>query len=136
MKNIGDGKLRACVRIHAYAYVCSRPMYTCFMHVYTYTGMCMHAKVPKTMKGKFSALKLRFGTNPTSFGSRSKPLFSQYKKRYIVSFQNIQKILRENLRFTRNSESKREFFTKHPQVNFLLIEAFSSLDLRVLMFSN
>ena len=49
----------------------------------------------------------------------------------MVPFQNTQKNLRENTRFTRNSESKREFFTKHPQVNSFLIEAFSSLDLPV-----
>ena len=29
----------------------------------------------------------------------------------LISFQNTQKILRENLRFPRNSESMREFFT-------------------------
>ena len=50
----------------------------------------------------------------------------------MVHFQNTQKILRENIRFARNNESKREFFTKHPQVNFLLIGNFSGLDLRVL----
>ena len=49
----------------------------------------------------------------------------------MIHFQNTQKILQENTRFTRNSESKREFFTKHPQVNSFLIEAFSSLDLPV-----
>ena len=41
------------------------------------------------------------------------PIFSLYKA-YMAPFQNTQKILKENLRFTRNSESKREFFTKHP----------------------
>ena len=49
----------------------------------------------------------------------------------MVPFQKTQKILRENTRFTRNSISKREFFTKHPQVNIFLIEAFSGIDLRV-----
>ena len=49
----------------------------------------------------------------------------------MVPFQKTQKILRENTRFTRNSKSKREFFTKHPQVNIFLIEAFSGIDLRV-----
>ena len=62
--------------------------------------------------------------NPTLPRSYSKPLFSQYIKPYMVPFQNTKKILRENLRFTRNSESKREFFTKYPQVNFLLIGTF------------
>ena len=47
----------------------------------------------------------------------------------MVPFQNTQKILGENTRFTRNSESKREFFTKHAQVNYFLIEAFFNLDL-------
>ena len=78
--------------------------YTSFMHAYAYTGMHTHARVPKTMKDKFSTLKLRFGMNPTSFGSRSKPPFSQYKKPYMIHFQNTQKILWDNLRFTRSSE--------------------------------
>ena len=47
----------------------------------------------------------------------------------MVPFQNTQKILREDLRFTRNNESKKVFFTKHPQVNFLLIVTFSGLNL-------
>ena len=38
----------------------------------------------------------------------------------------------ENIRFTRNSESKREFFTKHSQVNIFLIEAFCGTDLGAL----
>ena len=59
--------------------------------------------------------------NPISFGSHSKPPFFNYIKLYIVAFQNTQKILRENIGFTRNSESKREVFTKHPQVNIFLI---------------
>ena len=50
--------------------------------------------------------------NPTLFGSHSKPLFSKYIKPFIVVFQNTQKILRENIRFTRNSESKMEFFSQ------------------------
>ena len=86
-------------------------------------------QIPKTKQGKFSTLMLRFGTNPTSSGSYSKPLFSNYKWPYMVYFQNAQKFHMKILRFTSNSESKREFFTKHPQVNFLLIRAFSGLDL-------
>ena len=46
----------------------------------------------------------------------------------MVYFKDTQKILRENLRFIRNSESKREFFIKHPQVNFILIGTFSGFD--------
>ena len=68
---------------------------------------------------------------PTSAGSHSKPQFSHYIKSYMVHFRNIQKILRENTRFTRNRESKREFFIKYPQVNIFLIEVFSGLDFGV-----
>ena len=97
----------------------------------------MHvARVPETMKGKFSTLMLRFGTNPTSFWSHFKPPFSNYIKSYMVPFQNTQKILMENPRSTRNSESKRAFFTKHPQINFILIVTFSGLDPQVLKFTN
>ena len=74
--------------------------------------------------------------NPTSFGSYSKPLFSQYIKPYLAHFQNTQKMLSEDPRFTRNSESKREFFTKHPQVNFILIGTFFDLDPQILKFTN
>ena len=70
--------------------------------------------------------------NPTSSRSRSKPPFLNYRRPYVVAFKNTQKILMENIRFTRNSEPKMEFFTKHPQVNIFLIEAFSGLDLEVL----
>ena len=59
--------------------------------------------------------------NPTLFRSRFKTSFFNYVKPYMVPFQNTQKILREDLRFTRNNESKKVFFTKHPHVNFLLI---------------
>ena len=74
--------------------------------------------------------------NPTFSGSCSKPLFFNYIKSYIVYFKNTWKILRENPRFTRNSELMREFFTKNPQVNFILIGTFSSLNSRVLKFTN
>ena len=93
---------------------------------------CIHMLgFQKLWKVSFSALKLRFGMTLTSTGSRCKPIFSHYIKPYIVPFQNTWKILRENTRFTRNSESKRKFFTKHPQVNIFLIETFSGLDLGV-----
>ena len=55
------------------------------------------------MKDKFFALILRFGRNPTSSRSDSEPLFSNYIKPYMAHFQNTQKILRENLRFTYDS---------------------------------
>ena len=63
------------------------------------------------------------------------PIFQLYKTLHGI-FQRTEKIQRENTRFTRNSESKSEFFTKYPQVNFLLIVTFSSLNLRVLKFIN
>ena len=90
------------------------PAYAGIVHAYAGTYMRMQLRFQKPMKDKFFVLMLRFGMNPTSFGSHSKPLFSHYIKPYMTPFQNIQKILRENLRFTRNSESKREFFTKYP----------------------
>ena len=121
---------RAYVRIHAYAHACSRPACACFMHVYIYTSLCVHVKVPKIMKDKFLCIETWFGMNPTLFGCCSKPPFPNYIKPYTVSFQNTQKILMENIRFTRNSESKR-FFTKHPQANIFLIKEFFGLDLRV-----
>ena len=54
----------------------------------------------------------------------------------MIHFQNTQKILTENTRFTKNSESKMEFFIKHHQVNIFLIDTFSVLDLRVSKFAN
>ena len=65
-------------------------MYAYFMHAYTYMGMHAHTKVPKNMNGKFIAFKTWFGTNFTSSGSHSKPLFSNYKKPYMVPFHHIE----------------------------------------------
>ena len=69
--------------------------------------------------------------NPTSSRSHSKPYFLTTKI-YTKYLLKTMKILKENTRFTRNSESK-EFFTpkkkKNPQVNIFPIKAFSSLDL-------
>jgi len=56
------------------------------MHAYVYIGMRAHARVPEAMKCKSFAFKTLFGMNLTSFGSRSKPLFSNYKKPYMVPF--------------------------------------------------
>ena len=95
LENKGHRNPRACVRRHVYAYACSR---------LAYMGMRTHVRVSKTIKDKFSALKLSFGMNPTLSRSNSKPSFSQYKKPYMVPFQNIEKILRKNTRVTRNSE--------------------------------
>ena len=65
--------------------------------------------------------------NLTSFGSHFKPPFFNYINPYMVYFESTQKILRENTRFIRNSESKREFFTKHSQVNIFLLGPFLAL---------
>ena len=128
METLGHAYADTRMRMHTqtHVYVCI-PL-TCERihgHVFAYMGRRIHTRPPETMEGKFFALKLRFGMNPTSSGSCSKPPFSQYKKSNMVPFQNTLKILRENLTFTRNCESKREFFTKHPQVNIFLISVFS-----------
>ena len=73
---------------------------------------------PKKWKGTCAG-----GTNFSSL-----PTFMlSFLKPYMVYFQKIQKILRENLKFTKNSESKREFFTKHSQVNFIWLRLFLGL---------
>ena len=129
MENKGNKNPRACARKYAYVYTCSRP-------AYAYTGMHTHARVPKTMKDKFSAFEAGIWNESHIVWELFQTLIFFSIKSHTWYLQNIQKILRENLKFTRNSESKREIFTKHPQVNFLLIETFSSLDLRVLKFTN
>ena len=103
---------------------------TCnFLHADAGSILCMHSDFQKPKQGKFSTFMLRFGMNPTLFGNHFKPLFSHYKNPYTIYFQSTQKSHGKTKRFTRNSESKREFFKKHPQVNFLLIKAFSGLGL-------
>ena len=42
----------------------------------------------------------------------------------MVHFQNTQKSHEKNLKSTRKEWIKKEFFTKHPQVSFYLIETF------------
>lgn len=49
----------------------------------------------------------------------------------MVSFQKTEKILSENIRFAKISESKREFFSKHHQVNIFLIRTYFGLDLQI-----
>ena len=60
-------------------------------------------------------------------GSHSKPPFFNYIKPYIVAFQNTQKILRENTRFTRNSESKRDFSQNVLKSMYFLLRPFLAL---------
>ena len=54
----------------------------------------------------------------------------------MVPFQNTEKILKEKIRFARNSKSKKEFFTKYPQVNIFLIRTYFGLDLQISRFAN
>ena len=57
-----------------------RPAYAGLMHAYVGMDLHTHLGFQKPMKDKFFALMLRFGTNLTLSGSRSKPLFfSIYK---------------------------------------------------------
>ena len=50
-------------------------------------NLCMQLRFQRGMKGKFFALKLRFGMNPTSSRSRSKFPFFNYIKPYMVYFK-------------------------------------------------
>ena len=65
--------------------------------------------------------------NPTSSRSHSKLLFFNYIKPYMVPFQDIENP-KGNLKFTKNSESKKEFFHKTSLSQFSLIGAFFGLD--------
>ena len=60
------------------------PTYAGLLHANTSTDLRTKLRFQKPMKDKFSA------TNPTSFGSRSKPLFSHYIKPYMAPFQNTE----------------------------------------------
>ena len=62
------------------------------MHTYEYTGMRTHVRILETIKDKFSTLKLGFGTNPTSSGSRSKPPFFNYKSHTWYLLKNTEKL--------------------------------------------
>ena len=109
--------LRACIRIHAYTRACPQA-------VYAYTGLRMHVRVLETMKDKFFSIKYEvWNESHIVWKPFQTPIFN-YIKPYMVVFQNIQKILRENIRFTRNSESKREFFHKTSSSQYFLIGAF------------
>ena len=102
------------------------------MHVYAYMGLRIHAKVPETMKGKFFSIKCEVWNESHIIWKLFQTPFFQHINPYMVAFQNTTENPKESIRFIGNSESKREFFTKHPQVNIFLIEAFSVLDLGVL----
>jgi len=81
--------------------------------VYAYIGMRMHVRVLETMKDKFFSIKCEvWNESHIVWKPFQTPIFN-YIKPYMVVFQNTQKILRENIRFTRNSESKREFLSQN-----------------------
>ena len=100
------------------------------MHMHTW-GMHMHLGFRRLWKESFLHIN-SCGTNPTLFGSRPTPLFYHYRKplkHFFKRRQNIEDSLE-------NSESKREFFTKHPQVKFYLVETYFCLSLWLLKLTN
>ena len=111
--------------------------------MHAHVGLILRARVgfqkhkkKKKKKNKFSALILRFGTNPTSFGSHSKPHFFHYIKPYVIHLQNIQKSHEKNLKFTRKIVNQKRVFYKIFSSQFYLFETFSSpnpLSLRLLI---
>ena len=105
------------------------------VYVYIYVP-AYAARVLEAMKDKFFYIKVKVWNESHIIWEPFQTQIFNYIKPYMVYFKNTQKILRENLRFPKNNESKMEFFTKHFQVNFLLIETFSGLNLRVLKFTN
>ena len=98
----------------------------------------MHiTRVLETMKDRFFCNNVKvWNKSHIVWELFQTPIFSPYKAIRGTFPKEKLKILRENTIFIRNNESKREFFTKHPQVNFLLIRTFSGLDPRVLKFTN
>ena len=90
----------------------------------------------KLCKKMFSALKNGLERIPHCLGVVSNPHFFTIKSHTWYIFKTTQNSRGKHARFARNSESKREFFTKHFQVNIFLIGTFSSLDLIVLRFTN
>ena len=65
--------------------------------------------------------------NPTSSGSHFEPPFFNYIKPYMIYFNDRDNPKEKKKKFTRNSESKEEFFTKHPQVNIFCLGPFLTL---------
>ena len=80
------------MRMHTHA--CKHMLKLYVLHalcMFTHTRTCVHMlRFQKLRKTSFYALKMDFGTNPTSSESRSKPLFYHYIKAYIVAFQNTE----------------------------------------------
>ena len=65
--------------------------------------------------------------NPTLSGDCSKPLFSHYKKPYMVYFQKHKNPTRKTLKFTKNSESKKSFSQNTLKSIFFLLGHFLAL---------
>ena len=80
-----------------------------FLHAYAGPILRTYSDFQKAIQGKFFAFMLRFGMNPTSSEDCSKPIFSQYKKPYMVYFQNTQKSHGKILRFTKNINQRGSF---------------------------
>ena len=66
------------MRMHELA--CTRS----FLHMYTGLILRTNSNFQKTIQDMFFAFMLRFGMNPISPRDHSKPLFSHYKKPYMV----------------------------------------------------
>ena len=88
LENKGHGNPRACLCIHAYVHECSRPTCTCFTHAYAFTGMCAHARVPETMKGKFFCIIAKVWNESHIVWELFQTHISHYIKPYMVPFQN------------------------------------------------
>ena len=83
------------------------------------------ARVLETMKGIFFCIKdWDLEWIPYCLEAFPSPPFFNYIEPYMVYFKKTRKIQREKIRFTRNSESKKEFFKKHPQVNIFRLRPF------------
>ena len=78
---------------------------------YASTGMLLHKQLGfhRHKKVKFSTIMLRFGMNPTSFGSHYKPHFFHSKKPYMVYFQRQRNPTRKIHDSLENSKSKGSF---------------------------
>ena len=120
--------------LHMHTRVCVRRLDIC---------VCIHepvyaARVSKTMKNKFFWIKADvWNKSHIVWEPFQTPIFQLYKALHGIFQRATEKrIWIENIRFKRNSESKREFSTKHPQVNIFWLRHFSSFYLWVLKSTN
>ena len=121
-----------CTRIHVYAYAHSGHTYACLLHEHTCTGMCTQLGFHKLCKESFFAIKLVWNKSHIVWEPPQAPFFLLYKA-IKETFSKEEKKGGKNIEVSlENSESKGDFFTKHPQVKFCLIVTFSGLNFRVL----